>query len=82
MDSRLVFSTKERYERYAYMKFDNPDYVKYAEACGAQGFRAETVAQFERVFTKALSLKQPVLIDAVVDSMLYPPLLRNLHKTT
>jgi acetolactate synthase-1/2/3 large subunit len=72
----------ERYERYAYMKFDNPDYVKYAEACGAQGFRAETVAQFERVFTKALSLKQPVLIDAVVDSMLYPPLLRNLHKTT
>lgn len=61
------------YGDYAFMKFSNPDYVKFAEACGATGFRAETPEDFEDVYQKALSLNKPVLIDAVIDPELYPP---------
>jgi acetolactate synthase-1/2/3 large subunit len=58
---------------HAYMKFRNPDYVKYAEACGARGFRVEKLEEFEGAFRTALSLKSPVLIDVVVESEVYPP---------
>jgi acetolactate synthase I/II/III large subunit len=61
------------YGDYAFMKFSNPDYVKFAEACGAVGFRAETAEQFEEAYLKALAMNQPVLIDAVIDPDLYPP---------
>mgnify|MGYP000847446709 CR=1 FL=1 len=53
--------------------FMNPDYVKYAEACGAQGFRVTEIDQFEAAFTKALSLGKPALIDVIVDPDIYPP---------
>ena len=53
--------------------FMNPDYVKYAEACGAQGFRVTEISQFEVAFTKALSLGKPALIDVIVDPDIYPP---------
>jgi acetolactate synthase-1/2/3 large subunit len=58
---------------HAYMKFKNPDFVKYAEACGAKGFHVEKLEDFEGVFKKALALKSPVLIDVVIDSEVYPP---------
>ncbi|MCE5205615.1 MAG: thiamine pyrophosphate-binding protein [Porphyromonadaceae bacterium] len=53
--------------------FLNPDYVKYAEACGAQGFRVTEINQFEAAFTTALGLGKPALIDVVVDPEIYPP---------
>ncbi|MEL7600522.1 MAG: thiamine pyrophosphate-binding protein [Proteiniphilum sp.] len=53
--------------------FLNPDYVKYAEACGAQGFRVTEIDQFEAAFTTALSLGKPALIDVIVDPEIYPP---------
>jgi len=53
--------------------FMNPDYVKYAEACGAQGFRVTEIDQFEAAFTNALSLGKPALIDVIVDPDIYPP---------
>ena len=58
---------------HAYMQFKNPNYVKYAEACGAKGFKVETLEEFEDAFKKALSLNEPVLIDVVVESDVYPP---------
>ncbi|MDR1663870.1 MAG: thiamine pyrophosphate-binding protein [Clostridiales bacterium] len=59
--------------RHAYMRFKNPDYVKYAEACGAEGFRVTKTADFAGVFKKALAKRAPVLIDAVVEQDVYPP---------
>jgi acetolactate synthase-1/2/3 large subunit len=56
-----------------FMTFQNPDYVKYAEACGATGFRVTTPDEFEEAFKKALELNAPVLIDAVLDPEPFPP---------
>ncbi|MBI9066887.1 MAG: thiamine pyrophosphate-binding protein [Salinivirgaceae bacterium] len=57
----------------AYMQFNNPDFVKYAEACGAHGFRVEKLEDFAPVLKKAIALNKPVLIDVVVESEVYPP---------
>ncbi|OGK10727.1 MAG: glyoxylate carboligase [Candidatus Riflebacteria bacterium GWC2_50_8] len=59
--------------RHAYMTFKNPDYVKYAEACGAQGYRVDKIEDFAAVFKKALDSGKPALIDVAVDGEVYPP---------
>lgn len=61
------------YGQYAYMQFKNPDYVAYARACGAEGYRVEKLENFEEAFTKALQSNKPTLIDVVVESEVYPP---------
>jgi len=55
------------------MQFRNPDYVMYAKACGAVGFRVEKAEELEGVFKKAISLNKPVIIDVVVEENVYPP---------
>jgi len=61
------------YGEHAYMQFRNPDYVAYAHACGAEGFRVDKIEQFEETFRKAIALNKPVLIDVHVESEVYPP---------
>jgi acetolactate synthase I/II/III large subunit len=61
------------YGDHAYMCFKNPDYVKYAEACGGVGYHVENVEEFEKAFSSALSSNRPTIIDAVVASDVYPP---------
>jgi len=61
------------YNDHAHMQFNNPDFVKYAEACGTKGFHVDKIEDFAAVFQKALSLNQPVIIDVTVDSEVYPP---------
>lgn len=58
---------------HAHMTFTNPDYVLYARACGAQGYRVTNPAEFETAFRAALASNRPTLIDAVVESEVYPP---------
>ncbi len=43
------------------------DYVKLAEAFGAQGFRCTTPEEFRAALTKALAHQGPTVIDCVVD---------------
>ncbi|MDD4426391.1 MAG: thiamine pyrophosphate-binding protein [Mariniphaga sp.] len=57
----------------AFMQFNNPDFVKYAEACGATGYRVERLKNFAPALQKAIALNKPVLIDVVVDGDVYPP---------
>ena len=61
------------YDDDAYMQFDNPDFVKYAEACGAKGYRVEKLDEFLPVLQDAIKLNKPCLIDVWVDSEVYPP---------
>lgn len=61
------------YNRHAFMTFDNPDYVAYAKACGADGYRVERIEDFEPALRQAIVAKRPTLIDVVVDSEVYPP---------
>lgn len=48
------------------VEFGNPDYVAYAQACGARGYRVETLSDFEGAFQEALASGKPTLIDAAI----------------
>jgi acetolactate synthase I/II/III large subunit len=53
--------------------FLNPDYVTYAKACGANGYRVEKIEDFEAAFKKGLASGKPALIDVIVDPDINPP---------
>lgn len=61
------------YNDEAFMTFDNPDFVKYAEACGAKGYRIEKLEEFVPALKEAINLGKPCVIDVVVDNEVYPP---------
>ena len=47
---------------------DAVDFVKLAEAMGAEGIRATTQEKFKSAFEKAMNLGRPVVIDCQIDS--------------
>lgn len=47
---------------------DAVDFVKLAEAMGAEGIRVTTQSEFKDAFTKAMALNQPIVIDCQIDS--------------
>ena len=56
-------------ERYsATVLRDAVDFVKLAEAMGAEGIRAESQEQFREAFARALELNKPVVIDCQIGS--------------
>jgi len=59
---------------HAFMGIKNPDYVKYAEACGAKGWQVHNAAEFEAAFNEALKLQKTCIIDAIIDGDIYPPM--------
>lgn len=56
----------------ALVEFQNPDYVAYAKACGADGYRVETIEEFEDTFRAALASRRPTLIDARITRWAVP----------
>ena len=57
------------HERYsATVLRDAVDFVKLAEAMGAEGMRAVSQEEFKEAFSKALTLNRPVVIDCQIDS--------------
>jgi acetolactate synthase-1/2/3 large subunit len=54
------------------VEFDNPDYAAYAKACGAQGYRVESLTEFEQAFEAALASGKPTLIDAAITRLALP----------
>lgn len=46
---------------------DAVDFVKLAEAMGAEGIRVATQEEFQKAFAKALTLNQPIVIDCQID---------------
>ncbi|MFC1754518.1 biosynthetic-type acetolactate synthase large subunit [Thermoproteota archaeon] len=54
-------------ERYSGVKLDDiPDFVKLAEAYGAQGLRAQSIKEFEKAFKEALNNEITTIIDCPV----------------
>ena len=47
---------------------DNVDFVKLAEALGAEGVRVTTQEEFKEVFARALTLGKPIVIDCQIGS--------------
>ena len=54
------------------VEFENPDYAAYAKACGAQGYRVETLDEFEAALADALALGKPAIIDAHIARLALP----------
>jgi acetolactate synthase I/II/III large subunit len=60
------------YHESGLVDFPNPDYVAYAKACGALGFRVNSLAEFEAAFRAALASGKPTLIDASITRFALP----------
>ncbi len=54
------------------VEFDNPDYAAYARACGADGYVANQLDEFEQAFAAALASGRPSLIDARITRLALP----------
>jgi len=54
------------------VEFANPDFAAYAKACGADGHRVETLAEFESAFAAALTSGRPTVIDAKITRWALP----------
>ncbi len=54
------------------VEFQNPDYAAYARACGAAGYRVETLGDFEKAYAEALAGNRPALIDAKITRWAIP----------
>jgi acetolactate synthase-1/2/3 large subunit len=54
------------------VEFKNPDFASYARACGADGYRVETLDEFEDAFRAALESGRPTIIDARITRWAVP----------
>jgi acetolactate synthase-1/2/3 large subunit len=54
------------------VEFQNPDFAAYARACGADGYRVETLEEFKDAFRCALASGRPTVIDAVITRWAIP----------
>jgi acetolactate synthase-1/2/3 large subunit len=60
------------YGESALVDFQNPDFAAYAKACGADGYRVETLQEFEDAFATALGSGLPTVIDAKITRWALP----------
>jgi acetolactate synthase-1/2/3 large subunit len=60
------------YGETALVEFPNPDYAAYARACGAAGYRVDTIEDFEAAYAEALVGNRPALIDARITRWAIP----------
>jgi acetolactate synthase-1/2/3 large subunit len=77
-DSRLnmVYHTQSIYyaDRHVATGFQNPDYVKFAEAFGAVGFRVDKPEEIQPSVAAALASGRPAIVDIHIDPDEVPPL--------
>jgi len=62
----------EAYHETGLVEFQNPDFAAYARACGADGYRVETLGEFEDAFAAALASGRPAVIDAKITRWAVP----------
>ena len=62
------------------LDYSNPDFVKYAESYGANGYRPDSVQNFDEILEKALNTCGIHVIDLAVDYSLNHSILNVLLK--
>ncbi|WP_245468351.1 thiamine pyrophosphate-dependent enzyme [Mesorhizobium sp.] len=62
----------QSYHEYGLVDFGNPDYVGFAQSCGAKGYRVETLEEFDAALDEALALGKPAIIDAHITRLALP----------
>jgi acetolactate synthase I/II/III large subunit len=60
------------YQDTGLVEFRNPDFAAYARACGADGYTAKTLDEFEDAFRAALGSGRPTVIDARITRWAIP----------
>jgi len=60
------------YKETGLISFDNPDYVAFAHACGADGYAVDDQHAFEQALAAALASGRPTLIDARISRVDLP----------
>jgi acetolactate synthase-1/2/3 large subunit len=55
------------YGRPAFVDFNNPDFVRFAESFGAKGYRIQAADELAPVLTRAFAENTSVVIDCPVD---------------
>ncbi len=58
----------QQFGRAAFVDFNNPDFVKYAESFGANGYRIESAGELAPVLRTALRSNKVTIIDCLVDA--------------
>jgi acetolactate synthase I/II/III large subunit len=56
-----------KFGRSAFVDFNNPDFVRYAESFGAVGYRAAAASELAPLLAEALKQRVPTVIDCPVD---------------
>jgi acetolactate synthase-1/2/3 large subunit len=54
------------------VEFENPDFAAYARACGADGYRVESLDEFKEAFAAAIAAHRPTVIDARITRWAIP----------
>jgi acetolactate synthase-1/2/3 large subunit len=62
----------EAYHETGLVEFQNPDFAAYAQACGADGYRVDTLEDFEEAFRAAIASGRPTVIDAKITRWAVP----------
>lgn len=62
----------EAYHETGLVEFQNPDFAAYARACGADGYRVDTLEDFEEAFRAAIASGRPTVIDAKITRWAVP----------
>jgi acetolactate synthase-1/2/3 large subunit len=60
------------YRETGLVEFQNPDFAGYARACGADGYRVETLEEFKDAYASALVSGRPTVSDAKITRWAIP----------
>ncbi len=63
----IKWHQERRFGRSGHISFNNPDFVKYAEAFGAKGYRVNSAAELLPTLEQAFNDNTVVVIDVPVD---------------
>ncbi|HEY9689591.1 MAG TPA: acetolactate synthase large subunit [Coleofasciculaceae cyanobacterium] len=63
----IEWKQQDAFGRSRYIKFGNPDFVKFAESMGLKGYRVESEADLIPILKQALNDSVPAVIDCPVD---------------
>lgn len=63
----IEWKQQTHYHESSYVKFNNPDFVKFAESMNLKGYRVESAADFIPTLKEALAQSVPTVIDCPID---------------
>lgn len=63
----IEWKQEDHFGRSAFIKFGNPDFVKFAESMGLKGYRVEAATDLIPILKEALAQDVPTVIDCPID---------------